>query len=275
MSYETPRPLGDRPEPCHYGASKLLCRGPQRALAAPYFAFLGSDETFGRFVETPFAAQVEAATGRACVNLGCVNAGIDSYLHDRDLLEVAARAELTVVQAMGAQNLSNRLFRVHPRRNDRFLAPTPLLQRLYPTVDFTRIHFNRHLLLTLRKASPERYASVRDELRNRWVARMRRLASALPKPPVLLWLRYDLAGTTAQGDELRDNPPLVDAAMVDRIRPHFGGVIDLRVAPAGVSDALEQTRPVPLHTAAASALMGPADHERAAAAVAELLTARH
>ena len=123
MSIEIPGASALDIEPCRYGASKLVCRGPLRRPEKPYFAFLGDGETFGKFVRRPFAGLVELATGQPCVNLGGANTGLDAYLADPDILEIAANSETAVVQAMGPQNLTNRFYRVHPRRNDRFIAP--------------------------------------------------------------------------------------------------------------------------------------------------------
>ncbi|HLQ19378.1 MAG TPA: DUF6473 family protein, partial [Tabrizicola sp.] len=108
--------------PCRYGASKALFRGPQRDLSLPYVAMLGGSATFGKYVERPYPALVEAALGRPVANLGGLNAGPDFYLTDPAALDVAARAQVAVVQVTGAEALSNPFYTVHSRRNDRFLA---------------------------------------------------------------------------------------------------------------------------------------------------------
>ena len=56
--------------PCRYGESKLLFRGPKKDLSEPYIAFIGSTETYGKFIQTPFPALVEDAVGMPCVNFG-------------------------------------------------------------------------------------------------------------------------------------------------------------------------------------------------------------
>ena len=131
MAYEYPGDGSLDYYPCRYGTSRVLFRGPRRDLDRPYVAMLGSTETYGKFVPEPYPALTEAATGLRVVNLGYVNAGLDLYLKDPEVLDTAARARVTVVQIMGAQNLSNRFYTVHPRRNDRFTGPTPLLRALF------------------------------------------------------------------------------------------------------------------------------------------------
>ena len=44
---------------CRYGASRLLVRGPKRALDQPYVAFLGGAETFAKETARPFPAVLE------------------------------------------------------------------------------------------------------------------------------------------------------------------------------------------------------------------------
>ena len=132
--------------PCRYGTSRILFRGPRRLLDGSYVAFLGSTETYGRFVEAPYPALLEDRLAVSCVNFGVVNAGVDLYLNDPGVMGLAAGAGAKVVQVMGAQNLSNRYYSVHPRRNDRFLRASDRLEALYPEVDFTEFHFVRHLL---------------------------------------------------------------------------------------------------------------------------------
>ena len=129
--------------PCRYGASRLVFRGPRRDLSLPYVSVLGGTETYGRYIADPYPTLVEVGQGLSLVNLGLQNAGLDAYLKDPDILAVASAARVAVVQVMGAQNLSNRFYAVHPRRNDRFLHPTPLLQRMFETIDFTEFHFTR------------------------------------------------------------------------------------------------------------------------------------
>jgi Domain of unknown function (DUF6473) len=250
-------------QPCRYGASKLLCRGPRRALGDPYVAFLGGSETYGKFVAQPFAALLEPGLGRACVNLGCINAGLDSFVHDPDILRVARGSDLTVLQVLGAQNLNNRYYRVHPRRNDRFLAPSVLLSSIYREVDFTEFHFNKHLLNTLNMLSPERFATVQAELQQVWVGRMRLLLRALGGNVLLLWLRYDPDG--AAGGGLGAKPLLVSSEMLDALRPQVKGVIEFPVVPAGQTGELGAMLFGPMQGPAAEHMIGPQGHQDVAA----------
>ncbi len=175
MSYDTTGRGGLDYFPCRYGRSRLHFRGPRRRLLGDYALFIGGSETYGRFIETPFPALLEAETGIKCVNFGWQNAGVDAFLNDPTVIEIASKARVTVVQVMGAQNMSNRYYTVHSRRNDRFLNASGLMKQMFRDVDFTEYAFNRHLLSSIRQLSPERYQMIREELKEAWLARMRHL----------------------------------------------------------------------------------------------------
>lgn len=173
--------------PCRYGNSKLLFRGPKRDLNVPYVAFLGGSETYGKFVENPFVTLLDAKLPVQCVNFGCLNAGVDVFFNDPFVPDAASRACATVIQVPPAQNMSNRLYTVHPRRNDRFVSATTMLSTVFPDVDFAGFHFNKHMLKHLRDISPERYRLVEQELSQAWVARMTSLLSRISGRIILLW----------------------------------------------------------------------------------------
>jgi len=254
--------------PCRYGTSKLLFRGPRRRLNDPYLAFLGGTETYGKFVTQPFPAVVERETGRDCVNLGCLNAGLDSFVHDTEILRIASGAELTVLQVLGAQNLSNRFFRVHPRRNDRFLQASPLLSAIYRDVDFTEFSFNKHMLGHLHMLSPERFETVRDELRQAWAARMRLLLNAVSSGVVLLWVQTEQAGAEAA---LGPDPALITREMIDALRDSVLEVVEVGIGKSGRAKDMVGMIYGQMDAPAAMQLPGPGAHELIAGRVVEVL----
>ena len=78
-----------------------------------------------------------------------VIAGVDVFVNDPTIMAACATADITVIQMTGAHNLSNRFYKVHSRRNDRFLSGSPLMAALYPDMDFSEYNFTRHLLSAL------------------------------------------------------------------------------------------------------------------------------
>ncbi len=211
---------------CRYAQSRAVFRGPLRDLSRPYVAMLGGSPTFGKYVATPFPALVEAATGTSVVNLGALNAGPDFYLSDPAVLDVAAGAEVAVVQITGAEALSNPYYSVHSRRNDRFLTATPALRALFPEVDFADIHFTRHLLLVLARTDQARFSTIVQALKANWLARMRDLLAQLPPCRVLLWLADGAPPAQDSAHDLDQAPLLVDAVMLAELQPAVSAVIE-------------------------------------------------
>jgi hypothetical protein len=193
---------------CTYPGSSLRFRGPARRLTGDYVAVIGGSEVFGRYVSHPFTHRLQDSLGLEVVNLGVQAGGLDVFLRDGAVRGVLAGARAVVVQVLGAHNLSNRLYQVHPRRNDRFLRHAPALAQLYPRIDFTEFTYTRHMLAALRGAAPLRFDRVRRELQAAWRPRMAQILEAVEAPALVLDLQTGLTGP------LGAEPPFVTAGMV-------------------------------------------------------------
>lgn len=211
--------------PCRYGTSRAVFRGPERDLSRPYVAMLGGSPTFGKYVATPYPELVEQALDRPVANLGGLNAGPDFYLSDPSTLAVAAGARVAVVQITGAEAMTNPLYTVHSRRNDRFLMATDALRDLYPEVDFADIHFTRHLLLVLQRTDADRFCTVLQVLKANWLDRMRALLARLPKHRLLLWLADTAVPDQADTLDPTFGPLLIDRQMLAMLQSEGTGVI--------------------------------------------------
>jgi len=236
MTYDTRGPQAPDYLPCRYGGSRLIFRGPKRQLGGDYVAVLGGTETYGKFIESPYPQLVEEQNNIRMVNFGCVNAGVDAFVQDSIIMDAANMAQAVVIQIMGAQNMSNRLYTVHPRRNDRFVNASTLLKAVYREVDFTEFHFTRHMLTTLHTIDPTRFEMVREELKQAWSARMRLMISQINRPVLLLWFSEHhppLAGETDTYD-----PMYVDAAMLEALGPQTAGVLAHEEAAEALSATL-------------------------------------
>lgn len=269
MTYER---LGAEPldyAPCRYGSCKILFRGPGRQPSGRYAVFLGGSETYGRFLESPFPTLVEQATGLAAVNLGCVNAGPDVYLAEPALMDIIGAASATVIQVPGAQNLSNRFYAVHPRRNDRFLGASRFLQQVYPGVDFTEIHYTGHLLATLRTASRDRFDLIVSELRAAWVARMHRLILQAGGSVVLLWLSARRPGDRNDVLSHGAEPVFVTNGMLAELPPHRR--VEIVASPSEIRSGRAGLHVSPRDAAAAADMLGAAVHARATRALVPIL----
>ena len=263
MAYETLAEGGLDYVLCRYGKSRNMFRGPQKRLDRPFIAVLGGTEAYGKFVEQPFPELLEKQLGVTIVNFGVANAGLDMHLNDPVILQACNDAALTVIQITGAQNMSNRFYTVHPRRNDRFVKASKVMQSIWPEVDFADIHFTRHLLTALSASGPERFDKLRQELAEAWVARMRGLIRECGGRVILLWMsdRRPQDPSEIGGDT---GPLFVDRAMLEALRGDVIGIVE------AVSDkpyrevGTDGMRFSPLDRMAAESLPGPAMHTVAA-----------
>ena len=252
--------------PCRYGTSKLLFRGPRRKLEGDYVAVIGGTETYGKFVETPFPALVEQGLPMPVVNFGYVNAGLDVFLQEPVVLDACANAKVTVIQLIGAQNMSNRFYAVHPRRNDRFLRASTLMKTVFRDVDFTEFHFTRHMLSQMKAHHADRFAILENELKTAWIARMKTLLQKFEGPTVLLWLDDHRAPGRPE-DPLGVDPLLVDAEMVAEIRPFATQLVRVTPSPAARMQGTAGMRFAALDEPAAAEMPGPAVHAEIADAL--------
>ena len=187
---------------CQYGVSRNIFRGPRKSFCNPYIACLGGSETFGQSVPAPFPILTERLIGQTMVNLGVTHAGPDLYLKDDAVIDIARKAQLCVLQIMGAHNMSNRYYKVHPRRNDRFTKALPALVDLVPEVDFTGFHYTKHLLHHLNVMDCDRFERITTALRKTWCDKMKRLLTVIDRPTVLLWIQNTPASFSFDSDPL-------------------------------------------------------------------------
>ncbi len=260
--------------PCRYGNSRILFRGPQRRLDAPYVGFIGGTETYGKYIKAPFPALVESNLGVNCINFGIPNAGVDVFANEGFLQDAALGAKTTVLQIVGAHNLSNRFYTVHPRRNDRFIAASPLLASIFPEVDFSEFHFTRHMLNILFGVSPQRFDVLRHELQEAWVARMKLLLRRMQGRAVLLWFA---AQAPQNEDDAPANPadvkgPLfITRQMLERIGAHAQDYVEVTASDKALAAGTEGMVFSEMETLAARQMLGPKAHGEVAATLTCLL----
>ncbi len=266
MAYEDPGAGALDYFPCRYGKSKVLFRGPRRRLDGAYTVVLGGSETYGKFVADPFPALIERDLGMTVVNFGCMNAGIDVFVNDATMADACDAARLTVIQLVGAHNMTNRFYAVHPRRNDRFLRASQPMKSLFPEIDFTEFHFTRHMLSQLKRRAPERFGLVESELKAAWGARMRHFLTRLGGRSVLLWLTDYHTGAAVR-NAVGAEPLLVDEAMVAEVAEHAGALVRVDPSPEATASGTTGMIYPPFDEAAAMTMPGPMVHAEIAAAL--------
>lgn len=258
-------------DPCRYGRSQLLFRGPKRQAEGRYVAVIGGSETYGRFMEEPYPAMLERFLGLPVVNLGSPHAEAEAFMRDETVLGICTKAVVTVVQLGGAAGLCNPYFRVHPRRNDRVVQIGDALRALYPEIDFTDHHFIRHLLGDMARHDRARFASVVQAMRGAWVARMRGLLGRLGGAAVLLWLSRHGPEDAATEEVEAADPLLVNREMLAQLGGLHAGVVEITASREEVEAGLARMLFSPLEQFMAARMLGPVIHERAARELAEIL----
>ncbi|SHG81287.1 DUF6473 family protein [Cognatishimia maritima] len=255
--------------PCRYGSTRVDFRGPKKSLNGRYIAFLGGSETYGKYIRQPFSALVEESIGLPCPNFGLMNAGVDVFLNEPEILAYAGRAEVTVLQVVGAQNMSNRFYSVHPRRNDRFVKASDLMQSVFHDIDFSEFNFTRHMLQELSVRAEDRFAFVREELRNAWCARMQRLLDRIPGHKILLWFANNPPPRRTQRSALGKEPLFVDHKMIDGLRPFVSSIVNVQLSKAARTAGTKGMVFRDLDEPAAKLMPGPRAHAEVAAALVD------
>ena len=249
---------------CSYDGCRLSFRGPPAPMNDQYIAVLGGTEVFGRFIAHPFPDLIQEWTGIPVANLGVAQAGLSLFSEERWLLEAGSRSDVTVLQVLGAQNMTNRLYSVHSRRNDRFLAVSPVLREMYPDVDFTEINFTGHLLERLSQDEIA-FQSLVKELKWSWIQRMRRVLELIKGDVILLWMSDRRPEEDGASRHAAD-PLFVDREMLNELSGEVAGLVEI-VTEKDASKLQEMVIGED-EAEAALCLPGSHDHMRAAEALA-------
>lgn len=257
--------------PCRYGSSRILFRGPRKQLNNDYIAFLGGAETYGRFVERPFPALLEKRLSVACANFGVMNAGVDLYLNDPSIIELASNATAKVIQITGAHSMSNRFYMVHPRRNDRFLRASERLETLYPEVDFTEFHFVRHMLSRLAEVSSERFSEVTSELHFAWVARMKTLLTQIRGNTILCWMADYPIPETDEAPMAPSSPLFITRSMIEALRPRVSEIAEIVISDSAQNEGTNGMIFTEFEASAAEESLNPYGHLETTDALERLL----
>lgn len=153
---------------------------------------------------------------------------------------------------------------MHPRRNDRFLNASGLLHAIYRDVDFTNFHFTGHLLNALAQASPKKFALVREELMETWVARMQSILDRIDGPVVFLWMGNHPPGADSKPLPVHSAPMFVDREMIDRLSGQIIGTVEVLATEEEILAGHDRMIFTALEELVAREMMGPIVHEAVA-----------
>lgn len=271
MAVQGPAGKGIDYATCTYGTSANIFRGPEQRPRSDYIVCIGGTETFGRFIRAPYPALLQRELGVPAINLGCQNAGIDAFLGAPPLIDLCAAARVTVIEILGAPNMSNRHYTVDQRRNERFLRASKPLKAIYPEVDFRAFETTGDLLAGLARVCPKRLHLVRQELQTAWVARMRTLIAQIGVPVVLLWVSGHAPYSMALGGTICRDPVFVDRAMLNAVAPHAAALAEIVVSDGEIVRGRAEMVYDRFDKSAAARMLGPVAHRRIASDLARRL----
>ena len=174
---------------CQYGNSKNLFRGPKKSCKHSYGVCLGGADTCGGKVPDPFSSKLEREMGMPILNLGAQHSGAGFYTEDDAILEIVENAQVIFIEAPIVVNQSNPFYRVHPRRNDRFVTALGPLYDLFPEADFVECHFTKHLITKLISIDSVRADIVFRALQDEWVRNLTIMRARWCAKTVVHWYK--------------------------------------------------------------------------------------
>ena len=96
---------------CRYAGSRHFFRGPAKTLSAPYVAIFRGSLSFAKEVKKTYTEVIETLTRMAVVNLSILQSGLDAYLADKSILNIARGGGCMCHRAGGSAELFKRFLR--------------------------------------------------------------------------------------------------------------------------------------------------------------------
>lgn len=199
----------------------LALRGPRpTAELSKCICFIGAAQTFGRFVNEPFAQLVCDLLRRPGLNLGFSGAGPEFYLGNDKLMSILSAAPAVVVQSMSARSVSAGLFET--RANNGVLR-----FRSGPRAGQEHMALNAYGFLR-KEGGEAAYLEQVGLVQARWVELYGELARRIRGRKVFLWLSEHAPGENVRLDQgdLGHFPHFVTREMVEAVRKFGFEVVD-------------------------------------------------
>lgn len=194
------------------GEEKLAFRGPRGDLkASGAIACIGAAQTFGRFVERPFAAQLAQILARPVMNLGFSGAGPEFYLGNDLLMSCLRRAEMVVAQSMSARSVTAGIFETQSNNGVLKFLDGPLK-------DETFLAHQAYQKLR-QQYGEDAYRAQVAAAQAQWLKLYGELSEQLTGRKIFLWLSSEKPGDNVNltKSPVGTFPHFVDADMVKQI----------------------------------------------------------
>jgi len=193
---------------------------PSNLEAGGYICALGAAQTFGRFAERPFLSLVGESIQAETLNLGWAGAGPAQYVSRSKVLEAINRASLAIVQVMSGRSVSNSYFENTGAGSLRPWSAPPGQTPRHAEIEYTEL-FEREGEAVIR--------ALVAETRERYIDEFATLLGAIKVPKILFWFSerspdylefYRRGGDRSAGGFLGHFPQLVNAQMLEQLKPH-------------------------------------------------------
>ena len=123
------------------------------------------------------------------VNLGAQYSGAWFYTEGDAIHEIIENAQVIFMEAPSIVNQSNPFYRVHPRRNDRFVTAVGPLHDLFPEADFVECHSTKHLITKLITIDAARADIVFRTLQDEWMRNLTIMRARWRTKTVVHWYK--------------------------------------------------------------------------------------
>ncbi len=143
-----------------------------------------------------------------------------------------------------------------------------MLVSIYPEVDFTNFHFNKHMLTDLRTLSAERYWIVEQEIREAWIARMCTLLSRISGRVILVWISRRSPNDL---ERVLTDPMHVTGEMLELVAPHATDYIEIVLSQDALTNRTDGMIFSQMEAPAAREMLGPKAHVEIADALSPVL----
>ena len=221
------------------GLGSRTFRGPPADTSAPYLAFIGGAQTFGRFASEPYPTLLGARLGIPVLNLGAGGAG-PRYFEAPELLRLINGAEAVVVQVMSGRSASNSMF-----DNSESGA---MIGRLRS--DQSPLRSDAFFVKFAQSCSEIEFKKVVDETRDDYMSSFVKLLQNIVVPKILLWFsirqpQYVDDFKSLPFGVLKAFPQLVNGSMAKELAAFSDEYVEC-VSDAGLPNRLWQSdQPVP------------------------------
>jgi len=191
----------------------------------PFICAMGAAQTFGRFAERPFLTLLGERLGVETLNLGAAGAGPGQYMRRPNVLEIANRSSLVILQVMSGRSVSNSYFEnVYAGSLRPWSEPKEEPQ--HAEAAYSKLYMDK---------GEDFIRALIAETRDNYLNEYFKLLGAIRAPTILFWFsqretnyqeRYPPGGARAAGAFLGAFPQLVNTEMVARLRPHVNSYVE-------------------------------------------------